>query len=234
MTATVLSSLQGLDPARLTPLVQTATRQPELKLDGFSVEVLSDKGITNPDGLFLFSGRAHGPAGEVPWSLVLKMLTKPPQDQDPQEIFYWPREALAFQSGLLQNLPADLVVPQHYAVTQEDHQTWIWMEHIRETVAPVWTLEQYALAAHKLGRFNGHYLAGTALPNFPWLTTTLAKQWSILFNPAPAWDNPAVRHHFLPLRQRIERLWDERETFYQALRHLPQVFSHFDAQRAIS
>ena len=231
MTSTVLSSLHALGPAHLTPLVQMVTRQPEVKLDGFSVEVLSDKGITNPDGLFLFSGRAHGQAGELPWSLVLKMLTKPAQDQDPQDVFYWQREALAFQSGLLSSLPDDIVIPQHYAVTEQEDQTWIWMEHVQETVEPVWTLEQYALAAHQLGRFNGHYLTQRALPTFPWLTRDLAKQWSIIFNPEHAWEHPGVRQYFSPLRQRIERLWNERETFYQALRDLPQVFSHFDAQR---
>ncbi len=194
-------------------------------------EVLSDKGITNPDGLFLFSGRAHTPADDLPWSLVLKLLKKPAQDQGPHAVFYWQREALAFQSGLLSSLPDDIGVPQHYAVTEQEDQTWIWMEHVQETVEPVWTLEQYALAAHQLGRFNGHYLTDRALPTFPWLTKELARQWSVIFNPENAWKNPAVRQYFSPLCPRIERLWAEREKFYRALGDLPQVFSHFDAQR---
>ena len=231
MTSTALPILRALDPSLLTPMVRTATRRPDLTVQEFAVEVLSDKGITNPDGLFLFTGGTPGPAVDSTWSVALKILTRPDQEQAADSVFYWQREALAFHSGLLAGFSADLVIPEHYAVWDRGTQIWIWMEHVQETVAPEWDLPQYAQAAHQLGRFNGRYLTDTPLPTFPWLTTDLARQWTMIFNTELAWEHPAVCRFFSPLRPRITALWEERDRFCRVLNGLPQVFSHFDFQR---
>ena len=73
MTSANLAALRTLDPNSLSELVQRTTGQPELRVSGFTVKTLSSKGVVNPEGLFLFSGRGVG-SGVVPWSLVLKRL----------------------------------------------------------------------------------------------------------------------------------------------------------------
>lgn len=232
MTPTKLAALRMLDPNTLSELVQRTTGQPELRVSEFTVKTLSNKGVMNPEGLFLFSGRGVGSGVVVPWSLVLKLLNRPGEAQAPHAAFYWQRESLAWRSGLLTSLPREVSIPEYYAVEEHGDQTWIWMEYVAETVDPQWTLNQYAQAARKLGRLNGTYLTGTPLPDHPWLVRELARQWSGMLSPEGAWESGVVRTYFPPaLRERAMALWADREEFYRVLNTLPQVFSHFDFQR---
>ncbi len=75
-------------------------------------------------------------AGEArPWSLVLKAIRPPAPDsatarmeRDEGHVLYWRREANAYQSGLLSDLPAGLVAPRCYGVDERpDGSVWLWL-----------------------------------------------------------------------------------------------------------
>jgi hypothetical protein len=95
------------------------------------------------------------------------------------------------------------------------------MELLTEDTPGQWQLQDYAFAAHQLGRFNGACAISGLLPDTPWLTRDHARQ------------QPQVQHSFpARTRMRLEQLWPERERFLTTLDRLPQVFSHFDYKRS--
>jgi len=104
----MLNQLYSLDQNVLADIVRQDQRCPDFVITSWKVSRLSDKGIVNPDGLFRFSGRGYNPTHrevERDWTVVLKMIQKPPEEGDITNIWYWKREFLVFQSGLLDDLP---------------------------------------------------------------------------------------------------------------------------------
>jgi hypothetical protein len=93
------------------------------------------------------------------------------------------------------------------------------------------------VAAHHLGQFNGAYLTGRSLPQQPWLTQSLWRDWLPLFDPylsdLPAWRQHPYAQRVLPadLMPRMATLWTRREQLLHALTQLPRCFCHHDAFR---
>jgi hypothetical protein len=232
MTQTVLETLQAIEPALLLEIVRQDQRSPAFELLSWELKRLSEKGIANPDGLFLFSGQGQDERGTSSWSVVLKIIKDAGDEQDTSNLWYSKRELLAAQSGLLTTLPSWIVPPRFYTATEADTKGWLWMEFITETAPKAWTKDNYRFAAYQLGRFNGAYLSNQALPDFPWLCKEHVRFMWNAFSPLDAWDKPLVRQYFSnQLRERLMKLWDEREHFLEILNHLPQTFSHFDYSR---
>ena len=187
---------------------------------------------------FNIRGMASVGGAERPWSLVLKVLRPAAGPDDPTLAGYWKREMLLYSSGLLDDLPAGLRAPRCYGYDEPmDGVVWLWLEHVQEDGERVWPLARWALAARHLGRFNGAYLAGRPLPRAPWLRgrrlrTTLERHPSLVAQIAAAPDNPELRRWWPPqVVAAILRLWEERDTFCEALERLPQTFCHGDAIR---
>lgn len=217
-------------------VVQQDQGSPRFEIDHFHVDRLSNQGIMNPDGLFLFHGTGHDERGTRPWSVVLKILRKPAHEQDPREMFYWKRELLAAQHHLLGQLPGPVAAPRIYAAVEKEDEGWLWMEHIVDAVGKRWGLEHFAFVAYEFGRFNAAYLTGTPLPDdYPWLCTEQSVWWLRIAernNPDKAWENPHVREFFpADLRPRVERMWAEKDLFLKALNHVLRVLAHCDIQR---
>ncbi|MEN9938381.1 MAG: hypothetical protein RLZZ387_4960, partial [Chloroflexota bacterium] len=235
MAVSMLEQLQAIDPNLLTEIARNVQDCRSFTITDWHVDRLSTKGIINPDGLFLFQGTGHDGRVSRPWSTVLKIIRRGGQEHDLRSIWYWKRELHTVQSGLLTRLPGGIRAPRIYAATEHTDSAWIWMEHIVPDSAQLWTPAQYALAARAVGTLNGAYLAGTPLPDEPWLCTEHCGWWLAAiehYDPERAWENRFVRAAFpTALRLRVERLRADRERFLAVLTQLPQVFSHFDAQR---
>lgn len=235
MPQDLLEQLRAIDPAMLTEIVRQSQHSSTFELAEWSVERLSAKGIINPDGLFRFSGTGRTGSAPAPWSLVLKVVRKPEEEQNPRDIWYWKRELLVAQSQLLDRLPGPLVAPRIYAANDHTDSGWLWMEHIVGHTDQRWSQAQYAFAARELGRFNGTCLSSPPIEDYPWLCTEHCRWWLKTveqFHTEQTWDNPFVRAAFSQmLRARVEQLLAEKDQFLAALNHAPQVFSHFDCQR---
>jgi hypothetical protein len=233
MSQDMLTTLKIIDAKTLLDIVRQDQRSSMFELLDWEVKRLSEKGIVNPDGLFLFSGQGHDNRGTSSWSVVLKILKAPGVQQPLHDLFYWKRELLVAQSELLANLFGRLVPPRYYGLSEHDGQGWLWMEHIIENAPQSWTKDNYTFAAHQLGRFNGAYLTGLPLPDAPWLCKEHPRSmWNVFAPYDGAWDNARVRQFFSNrLRERVMKLWDERELFLDTLNRLPQTFSHFDFSR---
>lgn len=228
----LLEKLQAIDPSILTDVVRQAQRDPAFKIISWSVRRLSDKGIINPDGLWLFSGEGENRLTSQPWSVVLKIIERPESDAPLSDLWYWKREVLWAQSGYMQRLPGPVKAPRFYKVEETADGAWLWQEHVMSQRPDPWTLDDYAFAARQLGHWNGAYLCGTPLPNEPWFTRQHYRSWYTKTNPEEDFEFPLNQKYIHgELRDRYEALWADREKFYSALERLPQTFSHFDSQR---
>lgn len=224
--------LHTLNPTLLTEIVRQQQENPTFGLLDWSVAPLSDQGIINPEGLFLFQGEGHDGQCEKPWSVVLKILRESDTHQSSDNLWYWKREALLAQSDLMRAISCPIASPRVYRVMEKEHSVWLWMEHIQDAIGAAWRLEQYAFAADQIGRFNAAYATGAPLPDAPWLCRDHARGWTEGLSPQTAWANPYVQRHFSSsLQTHIMQLWGERERLYTSLDRAPQIFSHFDCQR---
>lgn len=238
------ATLQALDPGALADLVRQDQRNPAFEILDWTVQPLDhERIIATTGGLYRFSGSGRDGDVTKPWALVLKIINRPEEGcLDLREWCYWKRELLAFQSGLLEDLPGGLVAPCCYGMTERDDGGWLWLEHIVESTGRRWSLEHYHHAAHQSGRFGGAFLSGTPLPDHAWLSAPFFRsvfadggKWAAHMDPESpesAWRSPVVREAFdEPLRSRVLRLWAEKHDFFAAIDRLPQVLCHNDLHR---
>ncbi len=232
MSKDILTQFDSIDNETLQNIVQQDQCSQSFELTNWSVTRLSDKGIMNPDGLFLFSGQGRDGISIKPWSVVLKIIKHPRVDVAQNDSFYGKRELLAAQSGLLAGLPGPVFAPRFYRSSEYEDSIWLWMEHIHDDHKNRWALDDYAFAARQLGRWNGCYRAGTPLPAYPWLAVDHIRSWVGDGNPADVWKDPQIGKGFPDSeRARHIQLCEDFERLVAVLNRLPQVFSHFDYQR---
>ena len=197
-------------------------------------------------GVYRVRGFAHGGEQSFSWSLVLKILHHPEHDPasqfNPSEELghwnYWRREALVYESDLLNSLPITLAAPRCFGVSEVSPQTlYLWLEDIEGTPAADWPLLRFGEAARQLGLFQGGLLVAVQLPSYPWLSDHWLRSWvpdqpkavlHIVEN-AQAWRNPLTEPYFpLELQDRVLRLWNERDRLLATLESLPQTLCHLD------
>lgn len=233
MSDDLLEKLKATNPAFLTDLIRQDQNDSSFEITSWDVHRLSDKGIANPDGLWLFSGYGTGGSSESQsWSMVLKILNRPQEEVTEDNVWHWKREFSFAESSLSKHLPAPVKAPRVYHTNETSDGAWIWLEFIQGSVSEPWTLAEYAFAAHQLGFWNGSYLTGTSLPSESWFARQSYRSWLSGMDFDQALQFPLnqkyIRNETLA---RYAQLWAEREMFFNALENLPQVFSHFDSQR---
>ena len=121
--------LPRIDAATLKPIVRNLLG-PDAQLDGpWHSRTLH--GGFGGQGLYRFEGRAETRDGVRPWSVVLKVCPPDTDDRDPAAWDAPRREALAYTSGFLAQLPGPLVAPQCLALADRpDGSAWLWLEDI--------------------------------------------------------------------------------------------------------
>lgn len=233
MATDPLQALSALDSAHLVPVVRRALGRPDFELGPWEVRRLSDQGIINPDGLFVFSGTGQDGDGSRAWAVVLKVLRAGSADLDPSHLWHWRREASVMEAGLLDHLPGPIVAPRCYGVEERSDGAWLWIELIQDKSPRRWGEAEFAFAAEQLGQATGAWLASGVQRDDPWLCRSHSRTWAEGWPPTKAdWANPYVQAGFPEaLRRRLLAVWDERDRLYAALEHLPQTFAHFDSQR---
>jgi hypothetical protein len=202
-------------------------------------------------GVFRVAGTVRDQTKIVPWTLVLKIIGTPTTggsilagyfSDDPGDVpsglNYWKREVLAYQTGLLDDLPECLVAPRCFGIVEHPGSgTWLWLEDVLEDPDSRWSPTDYRLAAQHLGCFNGAYLAGRPLTNEPWMSIGALPAWVDQAAPAMSrlmhsLDHPLVRRLYpAKVAEALTGLWEERQPLMDALARLPQTLCHQDAFR---
>lgn len=195
--------------------------------------------VPSSGGLYRISGIGHDRGTSVSWSLVLKIAQAGTGTTNPADPYYWKREPLVYQSGLLNDLPSTLAAPRCFGVMDYTSDTnWLWLEEVADDCGLHWPLPCYATAARHLGHFNGSYLAGQPLPSHPCLSQGWLAAWIAFCAPAVDHvarvpDDPLVRQAYPGLSwTRFLHLWGARGTLLADLARLPQTFCHLDAMRS--
>lgn len=227
-----LAQLQAIDQATLIPLVHQLLGSTSPRLVDWQVE---HHGAGASRSVYRVAGHADVQGTTVPWSLILKVAHVDGR-VNPSGASYWKREILAYQSGLLADLPAGLAAPHCFGVVE--HQGgggWLWLEEITDAAADRWSRERFTVVARHLGTFAAAYLTGRPLPFYPWLSRAWFRGNVARTAAAVALVPTLVDHPFLSpalpgdIAPRVLQVIDEREILLDALDALPQTFCHIDA-----
>src|SRR6266581_3968622 len=163
----------------------------DIELLKFQVHRASDWTGPATRGVYHLTGSGRDQEREVEWSLVLKVLSLTSEGSNPAtssetHVLYWKREALVYQSDLLDDLPGGVRGPRCYGIVEHaDSSVWLWLEDVKEIYGPRWPLEQCARAAQSLGQMNGAYLAG--------------EDWLAAWSPRSLWLDVEDRSRFFHL-----------------------------------
>ena len=230
------SPLHSIDSATLTPLVRQALGSETVQVGDWHTEQIHASG--SRARIFRFSGDAEDRGDLLPWSLILKVVPFSPDRDDPSSRSYWKREALAYQSGLLDDLPAGLAAPRCLdVVEQPEGDVWLWLEEVSDDIGANWPLAHYGVVARHLGQFNGTYLMGRPIPSYPWLSggrvySHINQADLHIAQLRDNLDHPLVRRVYPPpFAESLFHLCEERELFLAAVDRLPRTFCHHDAFR---
>ncbi|MEF3353763.1 phosphotransferase [Paenibacillus sp. GYB006] len=194
------------------------------------------------DQLNFVTGGVYRVAGETEigrrimrqWSLIIKIVIADSTRDDPSHYNYWKREILAYESGLLDQLPGNLIAPECYEMEEKfDGTVWLWLEDMTGERAN-WKKENYAYAAAKLGEFHAAYVNEKSLPQHAWIN----KYWM------RSWIRECDKYRNMPLRlemnqmnlsnevmniiDKYEQFERKRNEYLIALESLPRTLSHQD------
>ncbi len=109
--------LAAIDRATLTPLVQSALNSETVEVVNWECEQLHG-GIAAGTAIYRFSGQGRDQGQTIPWSLILKILWPEGGNADVSAWDYYKREADAYQSGWLDDLPGGLAAPRCFGVAR--------------------------------------------------------------------------------------------------------------------
>lgn len=232
-------SFAGIDQETLSPLVQRLWSNPRAHVTEWECESLSGGYGSGVGGssIVRFAGLARDGEGARQWSFILKCLSEQGETQ-PENLFYWKREAEIFRSGWLEQLSDGLATPRCLGVVDiSDTECWLWLEDLGSDGSGRWDMARYGLAARHLGQFNGAYLVAPALPDRPWLNHALSRKETEyaaagIDKLRRVWRHPHVNPAFAGGSiDRLFAFWDVREPLLRGLERLPQTFCHNDAFR---
>ncbi|HEY64455.1 MAG TPA: hypothetical protein G4O02_07770 [Caldilineae bacterium] len=229
--------LSDLDTAELTPLVRRALDSETATITDWQQERVSS-GVGLGTTVYRLTGHAQDNGQVIPWSLILKIQLPIPGQDDPSHWFYWKREAEAYRSGWLDDLPGGIAAPRCYGIEERpDGSYWLWLEEVKDSIGRKWPLEHYGIVARHLGQFNGAYLVGEPMPTYPWLSRDgirkhVESSAQAIEQLRDVLDHPLVSR-WLPgdASEQLFQTWAERDVFLEALDRLPQTICQFDAFR---
>ncbi len=120
MSQDTLESLKEIDPGVLAEIARRSLILPSFELGDWTVSPLAhEKVIETTGGLFAFTGQGRDGDEKKAWSVILKIIQHPVHGCDgPQDLCYWQREMMAYQSGLLVELTEPVRAPKCYGVSE--------------------------------------------------------------------------------------------------------------------
>lgn len=230
------NKLEMIDSVALTPLVSKALHQNEVVIVDWKYEALH--GASFNSEIYRFSGNAQSREKILPWSLILKIIRSPDNTDDPNSLNYWKREALVYQSDLLNNLPAGFCTPQCFGVIEyPGFEVWLWLEEIIDEPHSKWSLEQYGNVAYSLAQFNGAYLQAQYLSTIPWLAKGRLRAWVADANSIIPISDQVLAHPLVSrlcpnsIYKRMLKVWSEHDAWITFIENQPQTLAHLDAFR---
>ncbi|QKS45876.1 phosphotransferase [Paenibacillus cellulosilyticus] len=168
------------------------------------------------------------------WSVILKVVKQDPTCDSTSHYNYWRREVEAYQSGLLQQLPANFVTPKCFSIDHlDDGSIWLWLEDVGHELQQ-WDKDAYRLACKRLGQFQAAYLVGETLPSNEWINSRWMRSWiQECMSYRSELDEGAIEQllsdeRLSAIMLSLNQLEDAVGDWISALERLPRVFAHQD------
>ena len=226
--------LKLIDATTLTVLVRQVLKRPTARVVDWQSNKLYGGGLTTK--IMRFSGNAQDENTTRPWSLILKIIRPADEGDEPTSLRYWKREALAFQTGLLDDLPGNIRAPRCYAVIERpEHEVWLWMEEVVDETKGAWSLEQYGLVAQHVGEFNGFFFENNSKVSHPWMIKNQLRAWlgkEPPIIPPEILSHPLVNRLYPPdIYEWMQNVWAEHIHWLDILERQPKTLSHLDVFR---
>ena len=227
-------TLKTIDTTILIPLVRRALNRDAAEMMDWQSHPLYGAGLNSK--IVRFSGNARDRDAILPWSLILKIVRPNDDEDDPVSLRYWKREALTYQSGLLDNLPGKIRAPRCYEVIEQPGQeVWLWLEEVIDDLKGKWSLDQFGNVARHVGEFNGIFFENPSAFSHPWMLKNQLRAW--LGDDAPILPPEVLAQpwvaRFFPneIYEWMQRVWSEHNTCLDFIERQPQTLSHLDVFR---
>ncbi len=233
----------------LSPMVRLLLQDDQLVVLDREISQLAGAGNATTRGLFRISGAARSAAGKTTsWRVVLKVIGDTDlfgsgYCHEPADWNYWKREALAFESGLLDGWAGPLWPIRALAVDEVSaDEAWIWLQSgSDEDIKKKWSLDQLASTAYDLGAVAAQWASTPpSRDQHPWLDYRWVDGWVATARKLGA--DHAAGHDGCwlsgPLREVVPESTSARVTTLMAtaghlqeqLASLPLTLAHHDAQ----
>ncbi len=202
-------------------------------LGGWTKEAIFEPVASATAGIWRYRGEG--------WSVVLKLLHHSDIGSpmwlsgDAEDHWYfWQREAIAYESGLLDSLAGPLRAPHCFGVFHRDDGTIaVWLEDLVEMrPAGEWSIERYGLAAEHLGIAQGGCVG---MHDHPWLSHDWLRDFVDRRAPlmdelaTDAWQHPLLKEAVDPaIGYSIGALWERRSDLLAWVEHAPRTLCHLD------
>ncbi|KNF07598.1 choline/ethanolamine kinase [Gottschalkia purinilytica] len=232
--------LRNYDKLKLLDLISKSFNSNDITNITYNyTPIVSSKGAAT-DGVYRVYGKAKVKSITKDWSFILKVLSSTQVGEtDICHPLYWKREAIIYDSTLLDTLPSKLKGPKCYSIEkQTDNSIWLWMEELSDD--SLWSLDQYSKSAKILGNFNGEYISKKAMPNYPWLTQNGSPRATLhhlswikkSIEDKAIWEHPMIRSAFSKSTSKhLIKLWNDSPFLLDKLETLSETFCHLDAFR---
>jgi hypothetical protein len=161
--------------------------------------------------------------------------------EDPKHWYYWRREVLAYESGLLDSLTGGLRAPDCPLIApRADGSVALWLEDLRSQPATAWPVARYGVAARHLGQMQGAFPSGRTLPDHDWLSRDWLRSYLLqldddreLLDETELWNHPVLAPWFPdPPVERLRAMRRDQPRFLAALDALPRTLCHLDLHPA--
>ncbi|GAA3407691.1 hypothetical protein ACFFNY_11105 [Paenibacillus hodogayensis] len=173
------------------------------------------------------------------YTLIIKVLKPDFMRNQVNHYYYWKREALVYDSGILNQLPQDIRAPICHAVEEHsDGSVWIWLDDIAiEPIQNDWSLTHMCKISYLLGKYNGAYLTGTPLPTESFLCRSWMRSWVEVCTAyaKPIEEQKAIWESYLKEFDDKNYMWElyinnrvRVNSLLKTLELLPRVFAHQD------
>ena len=192
----------------------------------------------NPTTAHLLRVRWSGQKARL--GMVVKVVKRPGPGFDENDWNYWAREFFAYKSGFLNGLPVGVRGPTVIGLLRPASSTAVMaLGEVTDFKRRVWTVADYAKAAHHLGRLNAAYARHAKGTARPWLARhaleRLAKAFSAnvtALEDDALWSQRPFQDGFSKgFRASVMALTQELPAMTSALRQLPACVAHLDAGR---
>ena len=242
---TDIPEIKDIDSAKLTGPVRQALGSATADIQSWEYHPIRYINTEESNlGLHRFNGTARDQGVDRLWSIVLKAVHAPVNETNTTYWNYHRREVLAYEQGLLNDLPGGITAPRCLGVDKySDGVCWLWLEDMQTQGNQSWSLAEYGMAARYLGQFNGAYLTGHPLPKLPWLSQNWMRGWLTsyekdcyavldLLRDEHFWTQLLLRSAFQrSIKDDVLRLWASHDSLLRTLDGSPRTFCHLDAYR---